>query len=74
MSTSALKSDLLAEIDRLTLPQQERLLKFARCMSQGRRNSVSRLLSFAGWVPQDDLREIASAIEDGCEQVDQDAW
>jgi hypothetical protein len=74
MSTTTLKSDLLAEIDRLTIPQQQRLLNVARGMTPGEGIPVARLLSFAGTIPKEDLQEIAAAIEDGCERVDADAW
>ena len=74
MSTTNLKSHLLSEIDRLTLPQQQHLLKIARGMSHGEGTPVSRLLRFAGSIPREDLQEIAAAIEEGCERVDPDAW
>ena len=74
MGTLTLRSDLLAEIDRLTLAQQERLLKLARSMTHGDGTSASRLFGFAGSIPRDDLQEMAAAIEEGCERVDSNAW
>jgi hypothetical protein len=32
------------------------------------------LLRFAGSIPPEDLREMANAIEEGCEQVNSDGW
>ena len=64
MSTATLKSDLFAEIDRLTLAQQERLLKLARNMTRSEGAPALRLFGFAGSIAREDLEEMKASIEE----------
>jgi hypothetical protein len=60
------------------MPQdlQGQVLEFARTLvpSQVRGTPGQQLLRFAGSIPQDDLRLMHEAIEQGCEQVDSNEW
>jgi hypothetical protein len=60
------------------MPQdlQGQVLEFARTLvpSQVRGAPGQQLLRFAGSIPQDDLRLMHEAIEQGCEQVDSNEW
>ena len=55
---------------------QRRVLEYVEALDATARQGVSgaELLKFAGAIPPDDLREMAAAIEAGCEQVDVTGW
>ena len=70
--TASLPDDLSARVRRLPLPDQERALAYVRTLEQATGAAV--LLTFAGSIPTDDLRQMAAAIEADCEQVDAAGW
>lgn len=55
---------------------QRRVLEYVEALDATARQGVpgAELLKFAGAIPPDDLREMAAAIEAGCEQVDVNDW
>ncbi len=61
-----------------TLPQelQRRVLEFTRALAQSTPRGIPghQLLRFAGTIPQDELRLMSRAIEQGCERVDANEW
>lgn len=60
------------------LPQelQWRVLQFTRALVVSTPQGVSglQLMRFAGAIPQDDIKVMREAIEQGCEQVDGNDW
>ena len=60
----------------MSIAQQQLVLQFARFLSNQQPKGVkgSHLLSCAGSIPREDLLEMQSAIEEGCEKVDTDEW
>jgi hypothetical protein len=52
------------------------VLEYTRELGEPPRHGTpgAALLRFAGSIPPADLREMAEAIEEGCEQVDPDGW
>ena len=60
------------------LPQelQWRVLEFTRALGASTPQGVpgSQLLRFAGAIPQNDVKVMQEAIEQGCEQVDDNEW
>ncbi len=76
MGNPALKREILDQLDKLGVEQQQQVLRFARALETTRPEGVSgkELLRFAGAIEHDDLQQIAQAIEEGCEQVNLDEW
>ena len=66
-------------VERLTaMPDnlQRRVLEYVEALDATARQRLSgaELLKLAGAIPPDDLREMAAAIEAGCERVDVNEW
>jgi len=69
--------DLIMEEVR-TLPpgRQLQVLDFAKALrlSEPKGATWKELSRFAGAIPKDQLRQMAKAIEEGCERIDADGW
>jgi hypothetical protein len=66
----SLDREISEAIARLSPGQQRRVLEFARSLDEPRRGVPgATLLRFAGTLSAEDAREIAAAIEDGCERI-----
>ena len=67
---------VLEQLQALPPEHQRRVLDFARALAAPAPAGVpgKQLLRFAGTIPLDDLRRMARAIEEGCEQVNADEW
>ena len=68
------KDEINEQLDKLDMPQQRQVLKFARGLAAPAGVSGSRLLQFAGAISSADLETISRAILEGCEHVDLNAW
>ena len=66
MGNPALKREILDQLDKLGVEQQQQVLSFARALTATRPEGVSgkELLRFAGAIERDDLEQIAQAIEE----------
>ena len=73
---SAVERELQQRLSRLGPAEKRRGLEFARALGEppGGGTPGAALLRFAGSIPAEDVREMADAIEEGCEQVDPDGW
>lgn len=76
MVDAKIQRDLLVVLETLSLDQQRRVLRFAYGISgtlapgkPGR-----ELVSYAGSFAVDDADRMEKAIEEGCEQVNDDEW
>jgi hypothetical protein len=60
----------------LPAAQQQLVLEIVRSLANQRPQGVPAkdLLAFAGVISAEDAREMAEAIEEGCERVDANAW
>lgn len=71
-----LKTELLEQIEKLTLSQQNQVLDFVLELSgdlpEG--TPLKELLKFAGTIPSEDLEQMKQAIAEGCEQVYESEW
>ena len=76
MGDPAFKKEILDQLEKLDVPQQQQVLRYARALAAVGSDGVpgKELLRFAGTIEQDDLQRIAQAIEEGCEQVNLDEW
>lgn len=68
------KDDIIEQVDRLGPDKQRRVLDFARRLDAPAGTPGRELLIFAGAIDHQDLEEMSLAIEEGCEQVDPNAW
>lgn len=68
---TALERELHERLSVLGPDQQRQVLEYARALSEAPRRGVpgQALLRFASAIPANDLREIARAVEEGCEGV-----
>jgi len=73
MADISIKDNLMAQIDKLPLELQRRLLDFARTLVP-RGNEGKNLLRFEGTILADDLELMSKTIEEGCEKVDISEW
>ncbi len=73
---SRIEIELREQLDQLPADQQQQVLDFARALAAKKRGATGgRVLSrFGGAITKEDLKVIAEAIEEGCEQVNPDEW
>lgn len=71
--TDTIKDNLIAEIDKLPLELQRRLLDFVKTLVPKGVEGKS-LLRFEGAIPAGDLALISEVIEESCEKVDISEW
>ncbi len=74
-----LKRSVLESLDTLDRRDKLEVLDFSRELAAERearrpRDTREALLALAGSIPREDLEEMRRAIEEGCEQVDEEAW
>ncbi len=71
-----LEDQILAHLSGLSDDQQERILDYARTLSEGAPRAVPGrdILAFAGTIQPDELRLMARAIDENCERVDPSEW
>jgi len=76
MLNATVKKEILNQVGLLDYEQQRRVLEFAHALAITGPKGVpgKQLLSFAGTIPADDLKEMEKAIEDSCETVDLNEW
>ncbi|MDP4198411.1 MAG: hypothetical protein Q8922_04160 [Bacteroidota bacterium] len=76
MSQSEIQHQLYEEIDKLSAAEQLRLLASARAMRSETPKGTpwSEIQHLTGTLPDEDAKEIISAIEAGCENIDLDEW
>jgi len=71
-----IKNELVAQLDKLPVESQRRVLNYARSLGGLPRgmSGAEFVRTFAGTITPDDCRLMEKAIEDGCERIDADAW
>jgi hypothetical protein len=74
MVESQIRDELVKQLNRLSLPQQRRVLDYARSLSasaSGARGIPgSQLVKFAGTTSPEDCKTMMDAIKAGCERID----
>ena len=75
MVDTEVQTQLIAQLDKLPLPKQQRVLEYARSLSDPIIRGVpgDRLLRFAGTFTDEEAKEFLQASED-CRKVDVDEW
>ncbi len=76
MVLAAVKEQILSDLERLAPEQQKRAAELVHGLVAPlpRGASVDDLLRVAGTLDPQSALEMTAAIEEGCEQVDLDAW
>jgi len=72
----SITKEIVACMQDLPLPQQRLVLELVRSLATAPPQGVPAqdLLAFAGVISPEDARQMIQAIEEGCEQVDANAW
>lgn len=71
--TTAIKHNLIAQLGKLPYDLQLRVLDFVKGLEPKGVDGKS-LLRFEGTIHADDLKLMATAIEENCEKVDTREW
>jgi hypothetical protein len=77
MADITIEKELLEQVHKLGEDQQRRVLEFARILAHApeiRGESGRSILQSAGLFPDEDLDEMAHAIEEDCERIDRGGW
>lgn len=76
MTDDALKDQILEQIETLPFEERRRVLDFARALVSSTTLGVSGrgLRRFTGIFEAEDAREMAEAVEEGCEKIDLNEW
>ena len=78
MATRSVRNDLIRSIEKLSPEKQRELLAYACSLADSsiplKGTPGKSLVTFSGVIEPDDLRKIASTIEEDCENVDPSAW
>lgn len=70
-----LQEELLSEMARLSQAEQQRVVAFAKSLAAGPTGKASKdLVRFAGAIDPDDLKQMATVIEEGCEGINESEW
>ena len=73
MTKTAMRDNIIAQIDKLPSDLQLRVLNFAKSLIPKGVEGKS-LLKFSGSISAEDLQLMSKAIEESCEKVDIGAW
>ncbi len=76
MVSPRVEQELLLQLKNLPLGQQQQVLAFARALSVAQQGGVAGadLLGFAGTIAPEDLRIMAQAADEDCEQINLAEW
>jgi len=76
MNAMATRKELLKQLERLPPELQRQVLEFSKALASAvtKRVPGRRLLHFAGTLTAREAREMARAIDAGCERVDANDW
>jgi hypothetical protein len=74
--TEPLQGQILEQLNGMPDDQRRLVLDFARALAKYYPSGIpgKDLLCFGGLIPQEDLKQMSAAIEEGCEGVDAHEW
>ncbi|HGJ65484.1 TPA: hypothetical protein ENS27_08865 [bacterium] len=74
--SASIKQEIIEQIDKMPIDLQKRVLDFAHALVLSEPKSIPGrdLLKFVGIMTPEEAEEMAKAIEDGCEQIDESGW
>lgn len=72
----SITKEIVERMQGLPVPHQRLVLEVVRSLASVPPQGVPAhdLLAFSGVISPEDARQMSQAIEEGCEQVDADAW
>ena len=73
MTTAAINKQIMKYLSALGKTQQEKVLYFLKSLVQEKTTSAD-LLSFAGSISAEDLKQMEHTINEGCEHIDEHEW
>lgn len=75
MTSKAFESEFLKRLDLLNKEQQHKVIAYIKTLlKKSENNNQQELLQFAGSFNSKDVKEISTAIEAGCENIDSNEW
>jgi hypothetical protein len=75
MASKTFENEFLKGLDLLSKEQQDKVISYIKALLKRTKSSQhSGLLQFAGSLNPNDVQEINSAIEGGCENIDKNEW
>lgn len=76
MVSEALAKDVVREMGHMPVDLQQRVVDFSHALADScpKDTPGTEMIKFAGSFSSKDQEEISAAIEQGCENVDPDAW
>lgn len=74
MEDSTISQQIQACVDGLPGEERLRVLEYARSLASPKAITGRDFLQFVGLFDREDLAEMEAAIEEGCEQVDDNEW
>jgi len=75
MNSAESKEILLKEFEKMDKMNQNRLLNYAKKLSQSSKSkNIDNVLKLAGSISKEDIELMDKAIKEDCEQVDHDEW
>ena len=77
MTATARQQELLARFEQLLPSQQQEVIDFASFLAAKKLSEVpagTRMLQYAGILSDEDAQQMLTAIEEGCEQIDEAGW
>jgi len=72
--SKTVKDEIIEQVDRLDTPHQRKVPDFARRLTEPTGTPGQNLMRFAGSIDPADLAAMSLAIEEGCEEIDPNAW
>lgn len=75
MASKTFENEFLKNLELLSKEQQNRVITYVKALlKRTKTNNQQALLQFAGSFKSEDVQEISSAIEAGCENIDPDRY
>lgn len=76
MTSKTFENEFLKGLHLLSKDQQAKVIAYVKALLKGTKsnNQHNGLLQFAGSLNPKDVQEISSAIEAGCENIDNHEW
>ena len=71
---NTIREQIIEQVDRLDDSRQRQVLDFARRLTAPAGTPGGSLMHFAGSIDPADLEAMSQAIQQGCEQVEPNAW
>jgi hypothetical protein len=69
-----IKDEIIDQVARLDVPEQQKVLDFARRLTVPAGTPGRDLMPFAGSIEPADLDAMSQAIQEGCEKIEPNGW